>query len=185
MAKRKLYGNVLDIPLSPTLAATLIKGAEFAAKQNHEELEMREKALFQEYGLKRPGFIDLTTRKLIQKMAIQQNIIGFTEIGDIEKAGRPGKWIGKAGLLLCLQMQLMLLKYPDESLRGALDKVRRKYKYTENLDVLYVRYNEIKKQSNNPNFFIINCINELFENNSLTKENEADVVSRLIDKYSL
>lgn len=183
MAKRKLYGNILDIPLSPTLAATLIKGAEFAAKQNHEELEEREKALFNYYGLKRPEFIDLTTRSLIKKLAIDNGIIGFIEKSAIKKPGRPNKWYGETGILLYAQTKLMLLKYPGISLRDAINRTRTKYKYKEDINSLYTRYNEIIKNNHSSISGVIELLNNFFAKNILTKEQNIENLSKFIEKH--
>lgn len=138
MTKRK-YNNVLDIPLSPYLLSTPTE----VAKQRDQDLIEREAALFQEYGLSRPDKLDISTRKLIQQMAIKLKIKGFMESNQVTRPGRPDKWKGFDGMLFVTRVQEAQKKHPKLTLNSVINNVRKEYYPDENQKSLYVRYNEL------------------------------------------
>ena len=125
MPKKKKYGNILDMPLSINL---LSAGSEEWALQRDADLLLREKALFQEYGLTRPAGLAPDARKLIQMMARDLNIKGFMEKNDIKPVGRPTKWKDfNEILLLFARVRSMQQRNPEMDLRSVIRNITNKY----------------------------------------------------------
>ncbi len=143
MPKKRKYGNILDVPLSINL---LSAGSEEWARQRDADLLLREKALFQEYGLARPAELAPDVRKLIQMMACDLNIKGFMEKNDIKSVGRPTKWKDfNEMLLLFARVRSMQQRNPEMDLRSVIRNITNKYYPKNNPDGIYARYNELLK----------------------------------------
>ena len=142
--KRKKFNNILDIPRTTEFGVLIMAGDQEKARRLYDsELRQREVELFKHYGIERPADLDLQTRELICKMAIDLGIHGFTISGSIQKPGRPSRWEGTDGFKLWAQVELEKENHPEKSLRNIIGFVRNKYYKDIEVDSLYARYYEV------------------------------------------
>lgn len=133
MAKRKKFGNILDVPMS----------------DKDDNIIARERALYEYYGLKyNIRYMSGDTHTLIYKMARELKIPGFMNEKEVLKPGKPPKWTGLIATKFLIQVRIIQLEKPNISLRNAIEITRRKYNYEYSLESLYVRYSEIQKNNN-------------------------------------
>lgn len=150
MAKRKQFGNILDVSLTDpfTLKITL-EDQKVAALAHEQELTEREQALFEHYGINFPSAeIPKEARDIIRKMAQDLRIQGFSFQEEIKKSGRPCKWTYTEGALLLLRVQITRMENPSLSIRSAISIIKNKYNYKYSVNTLYVRHKEAQKTEN-------------------------------------
>ena len=157
MPKKKKYGNILDVPLSPNL---LLLGNDWI-KQRDIDLKEREIELFKEYGLTRPEILNSQARDLIRFMARDLKIKGFMENNEVKPTGRPSKWKDfNEMLLLFIRVHLMQQRHPEMDLRSIIRNITQRY-YPENKpDGIYARYNELQNLKNTE----IKCVKTIIDN---------------------
>lgn len=134
MAKRKEFGNILDIPIN------------FSSPTFDQDIKDREIALYNHYGLKRPNNIDKDSQQLIHQLCKELKIQAFIPLNKKAVVGRPNKWNNTYGLIFSSRVDLYKKQNPSKSLRECIDFIRRQYYQKIKLDTLYVRYNEIIKK---------------------------------------
>lgn len=175
--KKKIYNSILDAPFPSNSYGLDVAVAD----KTNNDLKDREKALFKEYGLKRPPKIDNEARRLIKLMALDLKIPGFIEnakdYSKIGKIGRPGKWKYFQSIYFLGNVESLKIKYPSKSLSNIINIVCKKYYPKENPKSLYTRYQELISSKD----FIQTPFSRMIK--QLGEKKDIDALDRLLKEF--